>query len=372
MYLSELHILNFKNYESADLSLDEKVNCLVGSNGSGKTNLLDSIYYLAFSKSFFNPSDSQNILENEAFFSIQGIFMNDERKDKINCSIKKGQKKVVGRNGKNYERFADHIGVIPLVMISPIDILLIIEGSEGRRKWMDGLISQFDKAYLDHLIAYNKALFQRNSLLKQIRQQGGDRSLLDLYNDHLIEHGSYIHEKRTEIMKDLIENFNEYYRFISGEREVVSIDYRSHLQSEVSFEEQLKSSIEKDLRLQYTSVGIHKDDLDFLIDGRSVKKFASQGQQKTVLLALRLAQAKLISERKKMKPLMLLDDIYDKLDSFRMSRLLEVLNTDQFGQLFITDTNEDHMKELLRSCNMNGKFFGVTSGEVTESENVMA
>ena len=162
MYLSKLNILNFKNYENAEISLDEKVNCLVGINGSGKTNMLDAIYYLAFSKSFFNPSDSQNIMENESFFSIQGLFEGELKKEKINCSIKKGHKKVISRNGKNYERFADHIGLVPLVMISPIDILLLIEGSDGRRKWLDGLISQFDKTYLDHLISYNKALFQRN------------------------------------------------------------------------------------------------------------------------------------------------------------------------------------------------------------------
>lgn len=366
VFLKQLNILNFKNYESADVALDQKLNCLVGMNGSGKTNLLDAIYYLAFSKSFFNPNDSQNILGEEAFFSIQGQFENEERIDKINCSLKKGHKKVIGRNGKNYERFADHIGLIPLVMISPIDILILIEGSDGRRKWLDGLISQFDKSYLDHLIAYNKALIQRNTLLKSMKHGRQDISLLDLWNDHLIEHGRYIFRQRCDIMEELIKYFDEYYKYISDSKENVSINYVSHLHNEESFEKQLEASVEKDLRLQYTSVGIHKDDIDFLLENKVVKKFASQGQQKSVLLALRLAQARLIHEKKKQQPLMLLDDIYDKLDSKRMSRLLELLNTDDFGQLFITDTNLDHMKDLLSSSNLEGKFFNVDQGMISE------
>jgi DNA replication and repair protein RecF len=368
VHLQELTILNFKNYETAELSFDEKVNCLVGINGSGKTNLLDAIYYLAFSKSFFNPSDTQNIFLEEAFFSVSGTFMHDLQKEKINCSIKKGHKKVVNRNGKNYERFANHIGLIPLVMISPIDILLVVEGSEGRRKWLDGLISQFDKTYLDYLLSYNKVLLQRNALLKQIRASRQNHSLLELYNDQLVDHGKFIYDRRCDLMRQLAGYFNDYYKYISNSLENVDIEYTSHLHDSMSFSDQLEASVQKDLAVQYTTVGIHKDDIEFTIEGRPVKKFASQGQQKSVLLSLRLAQAKLIQEKKGMKPLMLLDDIYDKLDAFRMSRLLELLNTDDFGQLFITDTNRDHMKELLNGSNMKGKFFKVENGQVSAEE----
>lgn len=365
MYLSKLNILNFKNIESAEVQFDQKLNCLAGINGSGKTNLLDAIYYLVFSKSFFNTGDVQNIMKNEAFFSILGTFETEDGKEKINCSLKRANKKVLSRNGKNYDRFADHIGLIPLVMISPIDILLLIEGSDGRRKWLDGLISQFDKNYLDHLISYSKALVQRNALLKNMRHGKRDISLLEIWDEHLIEHGKFIFKLRCEIMEDLIRYFNEYYQYISNSRERVSIEYLSHLHDKVSFADQLKKSIEKDIKFQFSNVGLHKDDIDFMIEGRVVKKFASQGQQKSVLLALRLAQARQIHEKKKLRPLMLLDDIYDKLDSHRMSRLLELLNTDDFGQLFITDTNAEHMKELLSGSRLNGKFFSVEEGEIS-------
>ena len=364
MYLKDLNLLNFKNYRSAEIRFDEKVNCLVGKNGSGKTNLLDAIYYLAFTKSFFNPSDSQNIFPEESFFSLQGSFDEGGKKDrKIHCSLKKGHKKVLKQNGKTYDRYADHIGLIPLVMLSPIDVLLIIEGSETRRKWIDGIISQFDKAYLDRLINYNRALTQRNSQLKQM-SPSSDRQLLDIWDEQLVSNGLYIFEKREEVMKLITIHFNDYYRSISGDHETVDIMYTSHLQGEEDFESQLKSSARKDLQLQYTGRGIHKDDLEFVIDGRAVKKFASQGQQKTVLMALRLAQARLITDQAGKRPLMLLDDIYDKLDSERMARFLEILKSPDFGQLFITDTNREHMEMLLDGCGMSGEFFHVSEGSV--------
>lgn len=366
MYLKSLSILNFKNYAEAEIELDPKLNCLVGLNGSGKTNLLDAIYYLAFCKSFFNPSDSQNIMDDEAFFSIHGNFQNN-REEKVNCSMKKGHKKVIRRNGKNYERFADHIGLIPLVMISPIDILLIIEGSDGRRKWIDGIISQFERPYLDHLIKYNKALAQRNSLLKMISSNGrSDLASLQLWDSHLMEHGNYLFERREEILKQVAIYFTEYYNVISEEQESCGIEYRSHLFDKETFENQLRKSTERDLRLQFTSVGIHRDELVMTISGKPIKKFASQGQQKSVLLALRLAQARLIHEKSGKRPLMLLDDIYDKLDSLRMKKLLELLNTNDFGQLFITDTNMGHMKDLMKQGDMTGKFFEVESGSIRE------
>ncbi|MEQ8323220.1 MAG: DNA replication/repair protein RecF [Vicingaceae bacterium] len=370
MHLNELSILNFKNYRAAEVRFDEKVNCLVGKNGSGKTNLLDAIYYLAFTKSFFNPSDSQNIFPGEGFFSIQGSFAENGEKDrKVQCSLKKGHKKVLKSNGKEYQRYADHIGSIPVVMVSPIDILLLIEGSETRRKWIDGIISQFDASYLDHLLNYNKALSQRNSQLKQLKSPGtATYSLLEIWDDQLIHHGKYLFERRTEVMKDISNLFDEYYRLISQGSERVNLDYFSHLQQEKDFSEQLRDSIVKDLRLQYTSKGIHKDELELMLDKRPMKKFASQGQQKTALMALRLAQARLITQRKGRMPLMLLDDIYDKLDSDRMARFLEVLKSAQFGQLFITDTNLEHMNALLLGCGMEGRFFTVEHGEVRQTQ----
>ena len=365
MYLSNLSLFNFKNYDELNLEMAEKLNCFVGNNGVGKTNLLDAIYYLSFCKSFFNPSDSQNIKDGQSHFSIQGNYLNDEKVDKVSCVLKKGQKKHFKRNKKEYDKLADHIGLIPLVMISPADSMLIIGGSELRRKFIDGIISQFDKNYLQHLINYGRALQQRNALLKQLSTSNSSVSTLEIWDDQLIEHGDEIHRSREKFIEDFTPLFQDYYQRISESRESVGLTHKGHLYDK-PLTEWLKNSLQKDLQTQFTTTGIHKDDLEFTIGNKPLKKFASQGQQKSYLLALKLAQASYINTQLGHKPILLVDDIYDKLDKQRVHQLIHLLNEDDFGQLFITDTNPDHIGDIIKEINMKYSIFKVESGEVNK------
>ena len=364
MYLEKLQLLNFKNYEEAELELSSEINCFLGNNGQGKTNLLDAIYYLAFSKSFFNPIDSQLIRDDEAFMTLTGNFVREKELEKIYVGLKKGQKKQVKRNKKLYERIADHIGLIPLVMISPSDSLLIIEGSEIRRKFLDLIISQFDRRYLDDLIQYNKALSQRNRLLKKFMEiRRFDEESLVIWDEQLIKYGEPIFEARKKFIEDFVPLFQKHYEFISGNKEVVELDYSSHL-NEKTFQENLQETRDKDRRLTYTSSGIHKDDLGFNLGDKPLKKFGSQGQQKTYLLSLKLAQAEFLKSHKKITPILLLDDIYDKLDEERVAKLMEVVQKNWFGQVFITDTHLDRLPELFTSLKVDFKAFAIEKGEV--------
>lgn len=368
MYLSNLTLFNFKNYSDLDLDLAEKTNCFVGDNGMGKTNLLDAIYYLSFCKSFFNPIDSQNIREGESHFSIQGKYQFDGKEDKVMCLLKKGQKKQFKRNKKEYDKLADHIGSIPLVMISPADVMLVIGGSEVRRKFMDGILAQFDKSYFQQLLNYNRIVQQRNALLKKMaRERSHDYTQVEVWDDQLNEYGTAIHERRKTFLTEFIPFFQDYYNRISQEKEEVSLEYKSQL-DEAPLHELLTEYLQKDLAVQYTSAGIHKDDLEFRIRGRSLKKFASQGQQKSYLLALKLAQAAYMARIMDIKPILLVDDIYDKLDLNRVGQLIRLLSQDDFGQLFITDTNPDHIGEMIREMNSEYRIFNVNNGEVIQIE----
>jgi DNA replication and repair protein RecF len=366
MYLQKLNLINFKNYPEAELSFSEGINCLAGQNGGGKTNLLDAIHYLSLCKSYFNAADSQNILTDAPFFVIQGTF-ELQNEITIYCGVKRGQKKQFKINNKEYEKLADHIGLLPLVMIAPIDILLIIEGSEERRRLIDGIISQYDKEYLDSLINYNKILSQRNSYLKQLSQQKNiDKAMLEVYDEQLIPLASIIFKKRKDFLDEFIPVFKNYYSYIADNSEEVGISYESQL-TERSMDALLHEMLNKDLALQYTSVGIHKDDLDFTIKGMSVKKFASQGQQKSFLIALKLAQFEFIKKIKNLKPLLLLDDIFDKLDEQRVSKLLRLVANGEFGQVFITDTNENRIWEMFNDIDVPIKMFEVKDGIVNTS-----
>jgi DNA replication and repair protein RecF len=357
MQLKSLSLLNYKNFETANFDFDQKINCLVGNNGVGKTNVLDSIYHLAFGKSYFNPITSQNIKHESDFFVIEGEFEKNERQENILVSAKRGQKKVIKRNNKPYEKFSEHIGFIPTVIISPADRDLIIEGSETRRKFMDGVISQGDNLYLNSLIDYGKILSQRNSLLKYFAaNRSFDRDTLSVYNMQLQELGATLYEKREAFLKVFIPIFRKRYATISNEKEEVDIVYKSQLQ-EKPLSKLLEENLQKDMALQYTGVGTHKDDLNFEIEGHPVKKFGSQGQQKSFLIALKLAQFDFIKELNNVPPILLLDDIFDKLDENRVAHIVDLVATNQLGQLFISDTHGDRTEKVVRDTNQTYKMF---------------
>lgn len=366
MFLKKLSVLNFKNYPEAELAFSSHVNCFTGHNGEGKTNILDAIHYLSFCKSFFNPVDSQNILHEAPFFLIQGIYDTDGQEEDIYCGLKRGQKKQFKRNKKEYTRLADHIGLFPLVMISPADSELVTEGSESRRKFMDSVIAQFDREYLEKLIHYNRVLSQRNMLLKQISSQHTfDKDALEIWDMQLLELGEIIYTKRKDFVCNFIAIFQKYYDLISGGREQVDISYSSHLNTG-SFSEVLAKALQRDLAMEYTTVGIHKDDLEFKINNYTLKKFASQGQQKSFLIALKLAQFDFIKQIKHITPILLLDDIYDKLDDLRVKQLMQLVSSDYFGQLFITDTHPTRLAELFGTTQADFKSFRISNGNAVE------
>ena len=364
MFLTQLSLINFKNYEEAQLELSEKINCFLGNNGEGKTNLLDAIYYLSFCKSYFNPIDNQNIKHESPFFVVEGYYQNNGKEDVIYCGLKKDQKKQFKRNKKNYGKLADHIGRIPLVIITPLDVLLIIDGSDVRRKFIDGIISQYDRSYLTNLLAYNKALNQRNLLLKSFwLNRNFDQESLDVWDNQLTQYGVLIYEARKKFIDDFVPIFQKYYTELSKNQEEVQLEYRSQL-NDRSFDAILKDTIAKDRGNHYSNTGIHKDDLVFKLDEFPLKKFGSQGQQKTYLLALKLAQAELIASLGKEKAIILLDDIYDKLDGKRMSQLLGIVGNGNFGQIFITDTDLERIPDILTKEKINFKSFKIEKGVV--------
>lgn len=366
MYLSSLNLINFKNHPEAQMSFCSEINVFVGNNGVGKTNLLDAIHYLSFCKSFLNPVDRQNIKLEEKFFMLQGEFEKDEKKMTIHCSVQQGQKKKVKWNKKEYEKLADHIGRFPSVVVSPYDTNLIIEGSETRRKFIDSIISQFDKSYLEGLIYYNKVLQQRNALLKRFQEMRiFEQESIDVWDVQLVEHGMNIYEKRQRFLNDFIPVFQKYFDLISDRKEEIHIAYKSQL-SEGDFLSQLHNCSRKDSITGYTNVGIHKDDLIFMIHGQPIKKFGSQGQQKSFLIALKLAQFELISQLLEMKPILLLDDIFDKLDHDRVTHLMALVSDHAFGQVFISDTDMDRIEKVFQKIEIEKKVFELIDGRIEE------
>lgn len=357
MILKSLSLLNYKNFESHTLECDAKINCFVGNNGIGKTNILDAIYHLAFGKSYFNPIASQNIKHGESFFVIEGLFEKDGADEKVVVSLKKGQKKVIKRNAKAYDKLSEHIGLIPLVIISPSDRDLIAEGSETRRKFMDSVIAQNDKIYLNDLINYNKVLGQRNALLKYFALNNTfNKDTLEIYNAQLATYAQNIYQKRGEFLDTFIPIFKARYDRISNGNETINLSYKSQLH-EQSLEALLVENLNKDKVLQHTSVGTHKDDLNFEIDGFPIKKFGSQGQQKSFLIALKLAQFDFIKQQSGYPPILLLDDIFDKLDANRVAQIVNLVNQDHFGQLFISDTHADRTEAVVKTTEQSYKMF---------------
>lgn len=366
MFLRNLQINNFKNYEEAFLELEPGINCFVGSNGSGKTNILDAVHYLSMCKSFLHSVDRQNIRFDQSFFSIMGQFEKNEQSFNIHAALKVGAKKVFKINKKEYEKLADHIGNFPSVVISPYDKDLISEGSELRRKWMDAIISQSNRLYLLTVQRYTKVLEQRNALLKNMNQHGlFDRESIEVWDAQLIELGNSIHQTRVQFIEQFLPVFKKHYNQIGLEEDQVDLYYKSAL-NEKTFAEILKENERKDYFSQYTSSGIHRDDLVFTIHQHPIKKFGSQGQQKSFVIALRLAQYEWLVQQLNVKPILLLDDIFDKLDQDRVQRLIDLVSSNFFGQVIVTDTDEERIKAVLQANQLHGKLFNVNRGTVNE------
>lgn len=349
MYIESLSLINFKNHKEAEFQLVDGVNCIVGRNGSGKTNVLDAVHYLSMCRSYLNPIDKQNIRFGEQFFVIQGDWVRQDVRLSLYCGVKAGAKKVFKKNKKEYEKLADHIGMFPVVMISPYDADLISEGSDVRRKWMDGIISQFDRAYLEDLQRYNKVVDQRNALLKQQFENGFfDRESIEVWDAQLVRYGNSIYAKRIQFIEAFIPLFQHYYEWISGGEEQVTMEYQSALH-QGSFEELIRQAQQRDARAQYTTVGIHKDDVLFKIGEYPIKRFGSQGQQKSYLIAMRLAQFDWLKERLGVVPVLLLDDIFDKLDNHRVAQLMSLVSQHTFGQVLVTDTDEIRVSGIFQA-----------------------
>ena len=367
LILHKLSLVSFKNYAHANVIFSERFNCIVGNNGEGKTNLLDAIHYLSFTKSYFNPIDSQNIFYDAPLFVIQGDFKIGENDSEVFCAQKKGERKQIKLNKKEVTRFADHIGMFPVVMTSPSDIELILEGSEMRRKFADSIISQYDREYLETIISYTKVLLQRNAQLKQFsKNKSFDAEALKIWDEQLISFGNKIYKKRKEFSAELEPIFQKYYELISGGKEKVAITYQSQL-SKGDFEAMLNEAQDKDRVMEYSTVGIHKDDWEFKMDNYPAKKFASQGQQKSYLLSVKLAQFEFVKQHKQIIPILMLDDIHDKLDEHRVKRLIELVSTKNFGQVFITDTSKEQIQKLFNGINADVKIFKVKDGSIAES-----
>jgi DNA replication and repair protein RecF len=359
MFIKNLKLFNFKNHSEKSFDFSPEINCFVGNNGAGKTNILDALHYLSMAKSFLGNLDAQNILHESDFFAIEAEIQGEEKNDIIKVQLPKEGKKIIKKNDKTYERIADHIGFLPSVMISPYDSNLISDGSESRRKFLDAMISQTDSDYLFALIQYQKTLQQRNALLKYFaKNRTFDLDSLEIYNEPLTKFGTQIFEKRQRFVASILPTIQHFYEIISKGNEKVTVIYESNL-NEQNFEEILSENLEKDRVLTYTSRGIHKDDLRFEMNGNLIKKFGSQGQQKSFLIALKLAQIKRIKDITNKNPILLLDDIFDKLDDNRVSQLIELVNQQNFGQIFITDTHRERTESVVKRINEESKIFQI-------------
>lgn len=362
MFLSSIQLINFKNYSEEKIDFSAKVNVLVGKNGSGKTNLLDAIHYLSLTRSAFS-ADQFSIRMGEQFFTVKGTFKVGNNIQDLLCTIQTGSKKIFREGVNEYQKLTDHIGKYPVVMIAPDDTELVKEGSEERRKFFDSIISQLDRSYLDALIRYSYALKQRNGLLKMFADTNSfDELALQSYDEVLVSSGEIIFKKRKEFVGEFIPVFQQFYSFIVKE-EKAEVEYRSEV-SKTGFREGLSSSRQRDLFLQRTSFGIHRDDYTFKLGGGDLKKLGSQGQQKSFIIALKLAQFEILKNHKGFKPILLLDDIFDKLDDHRIEKLLELIKQDSLGQLFITDARPDRTAALLKQINISTAIFTVDRGEI--------
>lgn len=364
MYLEKIKLTHFKNYELAALNFSSRLNCFVGLNGMGKTNLLDAIYYLCMGKSHFRMTDRNIVLYEKDFFRLEGNFKRKEKKEKIVAKVIPGQKKVMERNDVAYPKISEHVGFLPVVMIAPDDTQLATEGSEERRRFLDNTLSQVDANYLSQLLIYNKILRQRNAALKQMAiDRNYNVELIHTYNEQLIAPANVIHQKRKLFIENFQPTFNLFYKKISGGNEKVNITYRSQLDKD-AFKDLLESTMEKDRILHRTTTGVHKDDIVVKLGTHALKRFGSQGQLKSFVLAMKLAQYNLLQKEKDLNPILLLDDIFDKLDTHRVQFLLKLLVEQSFGQIFLTDTHKQRVEELVKEMNIPFQIFEIADGAV--------
>ncbi|RAV99369.1 DNA replication/repair protein RecF [Pseudochryseolinea flava] len=364
MYLQKLQLLNFKNYEEIALDFASKVNVLVGRNGSGKTNLLDAIYYLSFTKSAFATSDLHCVRKGESFLMVKAAFKKNNTVFEVSSAIQSGQKKVFREGGNEYQKLSDHIGRFPVIMIAPDDVDIIKEGSEARRRFFDSAISQLDKEYLNHLIVYNNALKQRNSLLKMFADSGRpDWLAIESYDRLLVQHGEAIYTRRKRFCDEYLPVFRKYFNFLVNEAETSTLAYESGVLTN-GFQEQLVRNRQRDLVMQRTNFGVHRDDYIFSLGEGDLKRLGSQGQQKSFVIALKLAQFEILEQHNQFKPILLLDDIFDKLDDQRITKLLELIRSD-LGQLFITDARPGRTKDLLDAVGVEATVLFVDAGRIS-------
>lgn len=367
MILNKLSVLNYKNIIQAEISFSPRLNCFFGNNGMGKTNLLDVIYYLSFCKSHLHTPDSQIIHKEEELCVIQGEYAFAERAEDIFCAMRRRQRKQFKRNKKEYDKLSEHIGLLPLVMVSPADSILIQGGSDERRRFLDLIISQHDKQYLHALIQYNKALQQRNAMLKA---QSGDIALFEVLEMQLDMYGKQVYEKRKQLVEEFSPVFGTYYRKICRSQEEVGLSYISRLAGN-ELADMLSADRERDRILGYTSVGVHKDELEMTLGHSLIRRVGSQGQNKTYLIALKLAQFAFLVGKGSTTPILLLDDIFDKLDAERVEQIIQLVSENGFGQIFITDTNRKYLDDILATIGNEYALFKVEQGEVqplTETE----
>lgn len=368
MILNSITILNYKNISEASLSFSEKVNCFTGMNGMGKTNLLDAIYYLSFCKSFSNQPDSMVVSHGSDYMMLQAKYLRRNEPEEVSCGIQQGKRKVLKRNGKEYKRLSQHIGLLPAVMVSPMDWDLIRGGSEERRRLIDQIISQSNPEYLAHLIRYNKCLENRNSML---RQGVKDSILYESVECGMSEAADAIHVIRRDWSAEFTPIFHKYYSAISNDNEAVKLEYQSAL-TEMPMAHIFMKNRAKDMMIGYTTGGIHRDDIELRLGNHSMRKIGSQGQCKTYTIALRLAQYEFLKSRSGITPILLLDDIFDKLDSTRVENIISIVSDSQFGQIFITDTNRTHLDEIIKNSTGSYKIFTVENGVCAESSNSLA
>lgn len=363
MFLDSISIIQFKNLKSPELFFSTNLNCFVGNNGSGKTNVLDAVHYLSLCKSAFSLTDAQAVNHADDFFVLEGRFVSDNgKKETITCSYKRSATKMVKRNGKEYDKLSEHIGLLPVVLVSPSDTVLIHDAADERRRFMNVFLSQIDKQYLNALVRYNQVLSQRNKLLKD-GFSGDAEEILEVLDIQLSELGTLIYRKRGELIAGMNPLAGEYYRILSDDGEPVELSYKSDL-AKGDFFELLKGSREKDRLMGHTTAGVHRDDLNMRIAGYSIRKYGSQGQQKSFLIALKLAQFDLIQQSKGLKPILLLDDVFDKLDMQRVENLIRLVSDNRFGQIFITDSNKVRLEGILSGVTNDFSLFSVSGGEV--------
>lgn len=364
MHLERLQLNNFKNYHELRLEFPSRVNFLLGLNGSGKTNLLDAIYYLSATRSFSNSSDTQNIRHCADHFSIKGKFNHKGGTHEVFCQVQSGRKKIFQEDANDYEKISEHIGKYPVVLISPIDVDLVKESSEARRKFFDQMIAQVDRAYLEALVAYHHTLRQRNALLNMFAERTDvDEDMIDLYDHQLAEKGQQIFRKRKAFVDEFLPVFNTSFSALVDTQEIASLTYSSKAE-EGDYLDSLKKSLKKDLILQRTTFGIHRDDYVFGFAHGDLKRLGSQGQQKSFLVAIKLAQAEVIRIHQGFGPILLLDDIFDKLDDLRIARLLRLATEGGYGQLFITDAGPERTKVLMGQVGIGAQVYSVANGVI--------